>query len=53
MGGLTRCGGGRQEGGEDKEMSQEGDEGGVPVAGSGYLPLQMIQIQSEHLKGEL
>ena len=29
MGGLTHCGGGRQEGGgEDKEMSQEGDEGG-------------------------
>ena len=46
MGGLTHCGGGRQEGGgEDKEMSQEGDEGGVAVAGSGYLPTQMIQIQ--------
>ena len=28
MGGLTHCGGGRQEGGEDKEMSQEGDERG-------------------------
>ena len=45
MGGLTHCGGGRQEGGEDKEMSQEGDERGGAVAGSGYLPSQMTQIQ--------
>ena len=45
MGGLTHCGGGRQGGGgEDKEMPQEGDEGGAGGRGSGYLPSQMIQI---------
>ena len=32
---------------EDKEMSQEGDEGGAVAAGRGYLPSssQITQIQ--------